>query len=913
MSGEDAALTDDERTPGYLRRHWAKADRQDKRRIHLLEHHLADVAACVEALLALPIVSQRLARTAHRNDLDKATAARLAVMAALHDIGKANVGFQTNIWRQEDLPSRRRPSQDRWVGHDAVLAPVLNGGDRQTCQWFFDELGWCDDMACWDDNGGQTASALFTAALSHHGRPLDLYGSTPPNPRLWRSFGNLDPRRCVQSIGRQVRDWFPNAFAADAPPLPAAPAFQHLFLGLVTLADWIGSDERQFPFVDEPRGGYIRTARRQARRALQTIGLDVANQRRAFSGAPRFADLFDIHGSPPPNAIQKQAAWNTPLDEPVVVIESETGSGKTEAALWRFARMYEQGLVDGLYFALPTRAAASQMHQRVQGFAARMFPAQHQPAPVLAVPGYVRAGDVSGRHLPGFDVWWDDDPDPAARGRRWAAESAKRFLAAQIAVGTVDQAMLAALQVKHAHLRAACLARNLLVVDEVHASDPYMRVILEALLNAQVGAGGFALLMSATLGSAARRRWLLRPRRESQAPTLSLAEAVATAYPAVSIQGADAETVAGAGENDRNRRVCIEARPTMHAFDDAAELALRAARRGAKVLVVRNTVGHAVQTQQAVEAAAAGGGQRLLFALDGAPTLHTSRFAADDRRRLDAAVERQLGKQRPPGGRVVVGTQTLEQSLDIDADLLITDLCPLDVLLQRIGRLHRHDRRDRPDVCREPTCVVLLPPHDDLTPLLAKQRRGASRNGLGGTVYPDLRILELTRRLVVDHANSGQPWRIPAMNRELVERATHPDELKTLVEEMQDADEAWTTHDLDVDGARISDNQFAKGAVVQRCRSFLDPDVRFANVEQQIRTRLGGEGVELEFDPPSPGPFAASPPIPKLALPDYMCRGLDADFEHPVEPQRTEDGEDGFEFTLGTARFVYDRLGLRRP
>ena len=165
--------------------------------------------------------------------------------------------------------------------------------------------------------------------------------------------------------------------------------------------------------------------------------------------------------------------------------------------------MYERKLVDGLYFALPTRAAASQMHDRVNRFIKRMMPNEHAPEPVLAVPGYVRAGDLTGQHLHNYQVSWDDTPDPETSKRRWAAESNKRFLAAQIAVGTVDQAMMAALQVNHSHLRAACLSRNLLIVDEVHASDPYMRVILEALLNTHVGAGGYALLMSATLGSAA--------------------------------------------------------------------------------------------------------------------------------------------------------------------------------------------------------------------------------------------------------------------------------------------------------------------------------------------------------------------------------------------------------------------------
>ena len=906
-------MTDSRSMPTYTRSFWAKAFPYRQRgpeRIHLLEHHLADVGACLEAVLAQPTIRRRLARTAGLEDLDDVTAARLAVFAALHDIGKVNVGFQTQTWREEDFEGRRKPGR---AGHTSDLVPVINGDDSGTSQWFLDAIGWNEHLWGWDDDDGNTASAMFVAALSHHGRPLDLYDSLSANPPIWRCFGRLDPRRCVERIGQQVRDWFPTAFCADAPPLPCEPAFQHMFLGLCNLADWIGSDENLFPFVEEPRENYIATARRQAKRAVEGIGLNIAGQRESFSDLPEFGELFKIEGSPKPNAIQEQSARNTPLDEQLVIVESETGSGKTEAALWRFARMYEQGLVDGLYFALPTRAAASQIHNRVtkfisKMFPSKMFPADTKPEPVLAVPGYVRAGDFTiVQHLPDFKVLWDDQPDVEASKRRWAAESNKRFLAAQIAVGTVDQAMMAALQVGHSHLRAASLARNLLVVDEVHASDPYMRVILEALLNSQVDAGGYALLMSATLGSAARRQWLLRPKRASELPNQPLDEAIATAYPAVSTRGeGNCENVAAAGENDKRKSVQIDARPAMHEFDQVAGLALEAARCGAKVLVVRNTVDYAVETQRAIEAAARAGDQRLMFSCNGAPTLHTGRFAAEDRRLLDDEVEAQLGKDRPAGGRIAVGTQTLEQSLDIDADLLITDLCPMDVLLQRIGRLHRHNRKDRPDGYREPRCIVLLPPHDDLTPLLSKKGGGASRNGLGGYVYPDLRILELTRRLVAEHSD-GEPWRIPGMNRELVEQATHPDELKELVQEMKQTDEDWTAHRNEVEGATIADNVTAKGAVVRRDKSFLDKDVRFANLEEKIRTRLGDEGIEVEFEPPQSSPFAEQDTIPKLTIPEHMSRGLVV--EEPVEPVHVKGG---FEFSVGKRRFAYNRLGLRQ-
>ena len=333
--------------------------------------------------------------------------------------------------------------------------------------------------------------------------------------------------------------------------MPSKPEFQHHFLGLCTLADWIGSNEEWFPFCGEPRDDYMELARQQAGRAIGDIGLDVRRQREQFAGVPELPGLFPHINAP--SAVQ-QAAADTPLDEPLVIIESETGSGKTEAALWRFARMYEAGLVDGLYFALPTRAAATQLHGRVTRFVERMFPPENRPDTVLAVPGYIRAGDIGGHHLQNYEVWWDDHPDHAARRRRWSAERSKRYLAAQIAVGTVDQAMMAALKVRHSHMRAACLSRNLLVVDEVHASDPYMRRVQKALLDTHLDAGGYALLMSATLGSVARRQWLSAARMDpSDAPSVD--EAMVAPYPAVSVMAPGGENVAPAGESQQEKSV----------------------------------------------------------------------------------------------------------------------------------------------------------------------------------------------------------------------------------------------------------------------------------------------------------------------------------------------------------------------
>ena len=414
---------------------------------------------------------------------------------------------------------------------------------------------------------------------------------------------------------------------------------------------------------------------------------------------------------------------------------------------------------------------------------------------------------------------------------------------------------------------------------------------------------GYALLMSVTLGSAARRRWLSVGRVDAGgvdgAPPME--EAIRAHYPAVSAMAPGGERVAAAGENNQEKTVGIEAAPEMQDFEAVAYRALTAARAGAKVLVVRNTVAYAVETQRAVEQAAAPD-RDLLFGCQGTPTLHHGRFAAGDRRLLDAQVELLLGKERGAGGRVVVGTQTLEQSLDIDADLLITDLCPVDVLLQRIGRLHRHPRADRPKCYDAPACVVLTPDNADLSPLLARR---SDANGLGphGYVYEDLRTLEATRRLIARY----REWRIPEMNRLLVERATHPEALEAIVREMGEGD--WRVHAKSVAGGEIAEGLTADSAIIRRDKSFFtdNHDVLFGTAEERIRTRLGDEGINVELDPQLPSPFDSGGRIDKIAVPVRWLGG--AVIDGPVTPVAADGG---FTFRIGDRVFRYDRLGLRR-
>jgi CRISPR-associated endonuclease/helicase Cas3 len=239
--------------------------------------------------------------------------------------------------------------------------------------------------------------------------------------------------------------------------------------------------------------------------------------------------------------------------------------------------------------------------------------------------------------------------------------------------------------------------------------------------------------------------------------------------------------------------VAIDCRPHLDQPQEVVSEAVRPADASAKVLIVRNTVADAVALFEAIRGRLVRAGRLdLLLTVEGVPTLHHGRFALEDRLLLDQAVEAGLGRGAArPRGLVIVGTQTLEQSLDIDADLLVTDLCPMDVLLHRIGRLHRHPGSRRPDGFVDPRCIVLVPAERDLTPFIDGKTHGL------GSVYADLRVVQATRDLLEDHT----AIEIPTMSRALVEQATHPDALEQIV---RDGGSAWQRHAATVLGEDYS-------------------------------------------------------------------------------------------------------------
>lgn len=861
---------------------WGKFKSDERTTTYLpLVAHCLDVALCFRALCETEGLRRSINRASNRA-LPPQSLDRLAVLCLLHDLGKANLGFQRKVFD---------PKAPR-AGHVRELAPIFE--DPELSQRAMSALDW-ERLSDWfvDD---ACADSYFMAAFSHHGRPLEFKGERTGVSRLartwWQPDGDLDPMAAVAELMAAARRAFPVAFEPGGEPLPVVPQFHHRFAGLVMLADWLGSHPHWFPI--EPVGveARLKADLDAIPRLLHAVGLE-------RSAYPLETIPFTQRFGFAPRPLQ---AWIDDLDPNVdanrlLIAESETGSGKTEAALHWFAMLFAAGRADSLYFALPTRVAARELYRRVVEMVERWFPEPDtRPVTVLAVPGYAEVDGLPLEHrLPDTDEAnrWTDDEEQRRYERCWAAEHPKRFLAATIAVGTIDQALLSVVQAAHAHLRSVCLDRSLLVVDEVHASDTYMSRLLQHLLRHHLSVGGQAMLLSATLGSVARQMYVAAA--SGGATPLPLDEAIATPYPALTdaagtlITATDGRPAAASVEGS-GKAVTFEPLPIAQEPEQVVGQLIDALRRGARVLVVTNTVDRANRLLRVAEAHADFESDWLFRAV-GVASPHHGRFAPADRALLDAAVSKRLGKNSASGPLLLIGTQTLEQSLDIDADLLVTDLAPADVLLQRIGRLHRHER-PRPEGFETPRCLLLVPDRPLLELLDEKGNLVGGYKGIGyGSVYPDLRILALTLAALEE-----QPCIvIPENNRWLVEQATHPDRLAAL------ADPRWLAHGQTITGEELM--KALQAGTVTADFSLLFGQFSFNETEGKIATRLGADSWRLPLDRPVTSPFGGT--LRELLIPDHMAP------KTPEEIVRVETADDaGLTLRCSDQRYRYTRFGL---
>ena len=399
---------------------------------------------------------------------------------------------------------------------------------------------------------------------------------------------------------------------------------------------------------------------------------------------------------------------------PLIVIEAPTGSGKSEAALMTAEVLAARFGCGGIFVALPTMATSDAMFNRVHAWVEQL-PGQGETSLWLAHskaslnPKFAEI--VRGSRVVG--VYDEDVREPSqdlvtrARVSSWLS-GRKRGLLANFVIGTIDQVLMGGLQSRHVALRHLGLSGKVVVVDEVHAADDYMRAYLVTMLRYLGAYGTPVILLSATLPPRQREELVAAYRQGrlgskalsgggSREPEDSEGLDATAAYPRITVATGKVRDVSVSGHAS-GRSVKLEA-----IADDLPTL-IRvltvALAEGGCVAVIRNTVGRAQQTFDALQGAL-GGDVELLH----------SRFMAPHRAVKEGRLLRRLGppdQSERPRRLVVVGTQVLEQSLDIDVDLMVTDIAPADVVLQRIGRLHRHDRPagQRPKGLIEPRCLV---------------------------------------------------------------------------------------------------------------------------------------------------------------------------------------------------------------
>lgn len=610
---------------------WAKTRGDGKPGISVRDHSL-NVGSVAEALVAT--------LSGHA----KPRVPRGAVtLAALHDVGKISAGFAAKC--------------EAWLVAQHLVARASQQAWRVRCEADHAKISQF------------TVQKLLPAGLCRWGSVLGAHhGHVKPEriPRIAE-----DAHDAWEAARRRLAEELIRIFG----PLPhqaADEATLWLVAGLVTVADWIGSDESRFPHdavwnLDERRG--------QACRAVAGIGGQPIAARPGLS----FGDLFPEYA---PNGLQ-EAVIQTVGEPGVYVIEGPMGCGKTEAALAAGYHLLASGKAGGVYFALPTQVTSNRIFQRVRHFMDRALAA---PAEVHLLHGSSWLVDTTPPPTLRAAAQEQEARDHVRAGRSWFA-SGKRAMLAPFGVGTVDQALLGVVAATHFFVRQFGLAGKVVILDEVHSYDLYTGTLLDVLVRRLLELQCTVVILSATL-TGERRRELLQSDQ---------ATAGSVGYPLLSCGPRPVvEIPCPAGPE---KRVGVKFTES----SDLIEEVLERAGRDQCVVWIRNTVDGAQETFRRVKSANKAGGPAVAL-------LH-SRFPFSRREELESYWMEALGKDgaKRPRGCVLVSTQVVEQSVDIDADLLVTDLAPTDMLLQRLGRLWRHERKDRAASCSRPEIWIGAP------------------------------------------------------------------------------------------------------------------------------------------------------------------------------------------------------------
>ena len=651
---------------------WAKKKKGEQGEIyHPLLFHTFDVGIVARELWKTGLHKAiRHFFTAELGLSEQKAIAWLIFLIALHDTGKASPAFIRQDQKAQEALKQLgflfHPVSEK-CPHGVITAYVLADLLQAVSK---------------DDFLQKSGRALGIAVGGHHGTfSGDKVGPRQRGTKKWE-----DARKgLVEELARLFR-----VPLATLPNYSKNHAFYVLLAGLTCVADWIGSNEDYFPYASKGTRPeqYAACAQQQARKAIQAVGW--ANWKPPAS-AITFEKLFPRIQSPWP--CQKQAERLAPQltgSASLVLIEAPMGEGKTEAAMFLadyWAASHQQ---QGCYFALPTQATSNQMFGRVKEFVEARYPDQSVNLQLVHGASLLSEEFTALR----FRTYPEEDGSLDETRGNVAVEEwflpKKRSLLAPFGVGTIDQALLAVLQTRHFFVRLFGLAHKTIIIDEVHAYDTYMSVLLERLLAWLRALGCSVVMLSATLPAQKRQQLL-----QAYGGQASIQGA---GYPQMSWVSGEESGAVGFPAVQR-RQI------TVHQLgDSAAELAEKlheTMSAGGCIAVVCNTVGRAQEVYRVLR-------QQQIVEPKNLQLLH-SRFPFAEREKREGLALASFGKDGVrPQAAILVSTQIIEQSLDLDFDLMITDLAPADLVLQRAGRLHRHENI-RPAQLTEPALWLRMP------------------------------------------------------------------------------------------------------------------------------------------------------------------------------------------------------------
>lgn len=622
------------------------------------------IPAAIKQFLAEAIGSEDSART------------MVGFLAGIHDVGKASDVFQRSL---PSFATSHLGSHGLRLTSINQKAPHGTTGQLAVQAWFSDKVG-----------SGPGSKALAEVIGGHHGlNPAssdlaDVRRGLLLEDAVWAHVRSeiLTVMMMRSGAGDLVAQW-----AKLDLPLPARTLLQ----AIVILADWIASNTDFFPYLDSRSSG-VRAA--DALEALAFVppwspdptGLDDAES--------LFSARFPRLAGQRPNEVQREA-WrlaSTVTSPCLMLIEARPGFGKTEAGLMAAELLSARFGRGGVFIGLPTMATANPMFMRMSEWLRTM---REQVSSVNLAHGKAALNADFDRLVAASRTGqvYDDEAGSSAglvRVVSWL-RGRKRTLLANFVVGTVDQFLMGGLKAKHVVLRHLALAGKVVVIDEVHAADDYMREYALVMLEWLGRYGTPVILMSATLPPQQRADYVAayaHGRGVAAAP-----DAGGLAYPRITVFDGDTSSTPIA---DPTPPVQLTVNRLEDDLGHLIDLLGTSLVNGGCAAVIRNTVGRAQETYLRIAE---------VFG-DDVVLLH-SRFIAPHRADREARLLGELGREGArPARRIVVGTQVLEQSLDVDFDVMVTDLAPIDLLLQRVGRLHRHHRDERPDGLRVPTVYI---------------------------------------------------------------------------------------------------------------------------------------------------------------------------------------------------------------